>query len=93
MAAIVTQPKFNLATFHAHLVERLPDYARPVFLRLRNNIEVTTTFKIKKVDLVKQSFDPGTIDDPIYVNDPTAKAFVQIDRPLYERIVASQVRL
>jgi fatty-acyl-CoA synthase len=93
MAAIVTQPAFNLATFHDHLMQRLPDYARPVFLRLRTNIEMTSTFKTKKIDLVQEGFDPRTIDDPIYLNDPTAKAFVRIDTGLYERIVSGQVRL
>jgi fatty-acyl-CoA synthase len=93
MAAIVAHDNFNLTAFHDHLVARLPDYARPVFLRIRRSIEVTTTFKQKKLDLVKQGFDPGAISDPIYFNDPAAKAFVRIDAPLYERIRSGQVRL
>jgi fatty-acyl-CoA synthase len=93
MAAIVAEPGFNLAAFREHLAGRLPEYARPVFLRLRNTIEVTTTFKTKKIDLVKQGFDPSIITDPIYFNDPAAKAFVQLDTPLYERIRDGQVRL
>jgi len=93
MAAIVAEPGFNLAAFHEHLAGRLPEYARPVFLRLRNTIEVTTTFKTKKIDLVKQGFDPGAIGDPIYFNDPAQKAFVLLDAPLYQRIRAGQVRL
>jgi fatty-acyl-CoA synthase len=71
----------------------LPDYARPVFLRIRRHIEVTATFKQKKLDLVKQGFDPGEIGDPIYFNDPAAKAFVRLDAALYDRIRAGQVRL
>ncbi|MEA2906233.1 MAG: fatty-acyl-CoA synthase [Alphaproteobacteria bacterium] len=93
MAVIVAKEGFNLAAFREHLAQRLPDYARPVFLRLRNEIEVTTTFKPKKMDLVKEGFDPGLIADPIYFNDPTAKAFVRIDSELYDRIRAGQVRL
>jgi len=93
MATIAAQPAFNLTLFREHLLQRLPEYARPVFLRLRNDIETTTTFKIKKIDLAEQGFDPRTIHDPIYVNDPTAKAFVRVDAPLYERIVGQQVRL
>jgi fatty-acyl-CoA synthase len=93
MAAIVTQSPFDLAGFRAHLADRLPDYAQPVFLRLRNNIEVTTTFKTKKVDLVRQGFDPAVIGDPIYFNDPSVRAFVQLDAPLHERIRKGQVRL
>jgi fatty-acyl-CoA synthase len=56
-------------------------------------MDVTATFKQKKVELVKEGFDPGAIRDPIYFNDPTAKAFVPIDAPLYRRICAGEVRL
>jgi len=93
MAAIVTEPSFNLAAFREHLTQRLPEYARPVFLRLRTNIEMTSTFKTRKVDLVQQGFDPRVIEDPIYVNDPAAKAFVRIDAALYEQIATGKVRL
>jgi fatty-acyl-CoA synthase len=93
MATISAQQGFNLTAFREHLAQRLPDYARPVFVRLRTDIETTTTFKIKKVDLVQQGFDPRTISDLIYVNDPAAKAFVRIDPALYDQIVSGKVRL
>ena len=48
MAAIVAAPDLDLAAFREHLVKRLPDYARPVFLRIRTDIEVTATFKQKR---------------------------------------------
>jgi fatty-acyl-CoA synthase len=93
MAAIVAGEGFNLTAFRDHLAQRLPEYARPVFLRIRHNIEVTTTFKQKKVDLVTQGFDPTATSDPIYFNDPAAKAFVRVDAPFYERIRTGQMRL
>jgi fatty-acyl-CoA synthase len=93
MAAIVARPDLDLAALREHLVKRLPDYARPVFLRIRHDIEVTATFKQKKIDLVKQGFDPGIIGDPIYFNDPASKAFVRLEPALYDRIRAGQVRL
>jgi len=93
MAAVVAKQGFNLAGFREHLVNRLPDYARPVFLRMRGDIEVTSTFKTKKVDLVKEGFDPGLTSDPIYFNDPAAKAFVRLDDALYQSIRAGQMRL
>ena len=49
---------------------RLPPYARPVFLRLQPEIEVTGTFKQRKVELVKEGFDPSAIPDPLYWLDP-----------------------
>src|SRR5882757_6825191 len=35
MAAIVAEDSFNLSAFRDHLTQRLPEYARPVFLRVR----------------------------------------------------------
>ena len=52
----------------------LPDYARPLFLRIQSEIEVTGTFKQKKIDLVREGFDPAATSDPIYFNDPQAQA-------------------
>jgi fatty-acyl-CoA synthase len=78
---------------HDHLAARLPEYARPVFLRIREDMDMTATFKQKKIDLAKQGFDPGITSDPIYFNDPTAKAFVRLDAALYNRICAGEVRL
>jgi fatty-acyl-CoA synthase len=92
MAAIVCNGNFDLAAFHAHLAARLPDYARPLFLRIRQTIDVTATFKQKKLELVAQSFDPRVTGDPIYFNDPAAGAFVPLDAGLYQRIHDGQVR-
>jgi fatty-acyl-CoA synthase len=93
MAAIVARPDLDLAALRAHLANRLPEYAQPVFLRIRTDIEVTATFKQKKVDLVKQGFDPTAISDPIYFNDPNTKAFVPLDAALYDGIRGGKVRL
>jgi fatty-acyl-CoA synthase len=92
-AIVVAKDDFDLASLRELLVKQLPDYARPVFLRIRRNIEVTATFKQKKLDLVKQGFDPGTIADPIYFNDPASKSFVRLDAAWYDRIRAGQMRL
>ena len=58
MAAVVARPNLNLTALHDHLAQHLPEYARPVFLRIREEIDVTATFKQKKIDLVQQGFDP-----------------------------------
>jgi fatty-acyl-CoA synthase len=64
-----------------------------LFLRIRTEMDVTSTFKQKKIDFVAQGFDPSTTADPIYFDDPAAKTFVPIDQALYARIRGSGVRL
>ena len=93
MAALVADGEVDLASLREHLVACLPDYARPVFLHIRSAIEVTSTFKQKKLDLVKQGFDPSLTADTIYFNDAERGAFVRLDPALYARICAGEVRL
>jgi fatty-acyl-CoA synthase len=93
MAAIVCNGAFDLDGLHAHLATHLPDYARPLFLRISSAIEVTSTFKQKKLDLARQAFDPEKVTDPIYFNDPQRRKFVSLDKALYDSIVAGKVRL
>ena len=93
MAAVVARDDLNLTALRDHLARELPEYARPVFLRIRQDNDITTTFKQKKVDLVKEGFDPGGTSDPIYFNDPQRKAFVRVDAELFGEIGAGQMRL
>jgi fatty-acyl-CoA synthase len=93
MAAIVVDQRFDLARFRAHLNERLPDYARPLFLRILGEIEVTATFKHKKSDLARLGYDPSLTDDAIYFNDAGRGAFVRLDTALYERVQSGGIRL
>jgi fatty-acyl-CoA synthase len=44
----------------------LPSYALPLFVRLVESMEHTTTFKSRKVDLREQAYD-SSVEDPVYV--------------------------
>jgi fatty-acyl-CoA synthase len=93
MAAIVCNPSIDLKALRSYLAARLADYARPLFLRIVGAIDVTATFKQRKLALVKEGFDPACVSDPLYVDDPDRRAFVPIDDALYRRIVTGQTRL
>ena len=93
MVAAVVSDDFDLIAFRQHLVERLPDYACPLFLRILGKIETTATFKPKKQDLARESYDPAATADAIYFNDSVSKRFVRIDAALYERIASGDIRL
>jgi fatty-acyl-CoA synthase len=93
MATIVADDRrLDLAAFRTHLIDRLPDYARPVFLRVRDDLEVTATFKHTKSALVREGYDPVATGNPIYFNDREGQAFVRLDKALYERIQSGQLR-
>jgi fatty-acyl-CoA synthase len=92
MAAIVTELRFDLRTFRDHLATRLPDFARPVFVRVVPAIQLTGTFKLRKQTLVMEGFDPGRVN-AVYLDDRTLRAYVALDAHLYERICAGTLKL
>jgi fatty-acyl-CoA synthase len=93
MAAIVCDEDLNLADLHSYLAAHLADYMRPLFLRIRSEIDTTATFKQRKVALVKEGFDPGNISDTLFFDDPRVRAYVRLDSALYHEIVSGEVRL
>ncbi len=93
MIAVVADGQLNLAGLRAHVAKSLPEYARPIFIRLKRELDVTGTFKQRKVDLVKEGFDPSAVKDEIYFNDPQAGAYVPLDAAVYEKIQARAFRL
>jgi fatty-acyl-CoA synthase len=93
MAAIVIDGPLDFAQLRKHLLDQLPAYARPLFLRLRDKIDATGTFKHAKHELQRSGYDPGATTDPIYFADPESQSFVQLDPALHARIAAGAVRL
>jgi len=93
MAAVITSQDFDMTAFWQHLAVRLPEYARPLFLRIREEIEMTPTFKPKKQDLAREGYDPEATADAIYFNDRVSQSLVKVDAILYERLQTGDMRL
>jgi fatty-acyl-CoA synthase len=93
MATLVTEDELDLALLRRHLMSRLPPYARPLFLRIRKNMDLTGTFKYSKTDLVRQGFDPVASNDAVYFDDLESGVFTRLDQELYDRIQMGRVRI
>ncbi len=92
MAAIVVASDFDLRRFPEYLSANLPDYAFPLFLRICDKIETTSTFKSKVQELARQGYDPAGIKDPVFLYDRTLHAFVKLDFAVYKRIQNGEIR-
>jgi fatty-acyl-CoA synthase len=92
MASLVVAPTFDPATLADRLAGNLATYARPVFLRLQPEMEITGTFKLRKVDLVEDGFNPQTIADPLYVFDSAAERYVRLDSARYAAILSGLMK-
>jgi fatty-acyl-CoA synthase len=92
MATLVADPGIDLRLLQQHLVNCLPSYARPAFLRLCEQVQTTGTFKYAKSDLVRQGYDPTATTDAVYFNCHESQEYVRLDKLLYERIQSGQIR-
>jgi len=94
MAAIVEDgSKFDLESFLTRLKAELPPYAIPLFLRLVNTIDITGTFKFRKLDLVRDGFNPSNVPDPLYFYNASQGRYVKLDQGLYDDIISMRCRL
>jgi fatty-acyl-CoA synthase len=93
MAAMVMDGPIDLPAFRAHLTSRLPPYARPVFLRLRESLEITGTFKYSKSELAREGFNPAFTSDMICFDDPELGSFRRLDEAEFDRIQRGGIRL
>lgn len=93
MAAIVADKSFDVEGLYPYLKSRLPVYARPLFLRLSQRLEVTETFKHRKRELAREGFDPRSAPDPVFFASLERSIYTALDLALYEKIVGGAVAL
>ncbi len=91
--AAITPEGVDLKALYAHLAANLPAYARPVFLRFQKDVETTGTFKYRKVELVKEGYDPRATVDPVFVVDNEARSYQPITPELMQKINGGAIRL
>lgn len=94
MAALVPGPGgIDLEALPGYLAGCLPAYAHPRFLRLQPEIEVTGTFKQRKVTLVAEGYDPSASDDRLYFSPSEGGDFVPLDAQTHISIASGRTRL
>ena len=47
----------------------------PLFVRLSADANLTSTFKLRKIDLQRAGYDPSRTRDPLYVRDARAGSY------------------
>ncbi|KAJ0181727.1 hypothetical protein K1T71_002449 [Dendrolimus kikuchii] len=92
MAAIADPTNnIDLKKLAKDLDDTLPSYARPLFLRIMNDIEITGTFKLKKLQYQKEGFDPDVIKEPLYFR--SGADFTPVTSQLFTDICNGKVKL
>ncbi|WP_280265877.1 long-chain-acyl-CoA synthetase [Nocardia wallacei] len=91
MAAVTLRPGAQLdgRALAGQLYDRLPAYAVPLFLRVVDELETTSTFKSRKVELRKQGYTPDA-DSTLYVLAGRAEGYVPYFDAYPDRVATGQ---
>lgn len=98
MAAIVVKGGTEVTSFNwSRLVElmeaNLPVYARPLFIRFKDVLETTVTYKHIKTSLVKEGFDLDKCGkDPVYMYVMKEKRYQLLTRDILENIKNGKIQ-
>ncbi|XP_034476924.1 long-chain fatty acid transport protein 4 isoform X1 [Drosophila innubila] len=92
MAAIYDPTReVNVDTLGTQLSTTLPNYARPIFLRFLRRIDLTGTFKLRKVELQQQGFNPAAIEDELFYVQPNG-SYAPLTESIFQSIQRNEVR-
>ena len=81
MASVNHDERFHIDEFAAFVTRELPGYMRPYFVRLQREMQITVTFKHKKVDYRREGYDPSKVDDPLFFLD--GDRYIPLDADLF----------
>ncbi|MEO0687717.1 MAG: long-chain-acyl-CoA synthetase, partial [Cyanobacteria bacterium J06649_11] len=89
-----TDEKFSIEGLAKALLEELPKYAIPMFIRVGSSLDQTGTFKYQKSALKKENYDFESYDvkDSVYVYDVTKKDYVTLDSEVLDKIKNQEMR-
>ncbi|XP_038837053.1 long-chain fatty acid transport protein 1-like [Salvelinus namaycush] len=94
MAAIADPTgTFDCDAFLREVQQALPPYARPVFLRISPQVDTTGTFKIQKIRLQREGYDPRLSTDQIYFLNSRAGRYEAVNEELHSAIVEGRMAL
>ena len=78
---------FDWNAFSSFVDEKLPAYARPVFVRIIQELETTGTFKLKKGELRDEAYHLEKVnDDAVFVREPKSECYTRLTNENYEKI-------
>ncbi|SFR91536.1 long-chain-acyl-CoA synthetase [Sphingomonas jatrophae] len=79
--------EFDPEAFYAFATGHLAHYAVPLFVRLTETADMTSTFKLRKVEVQREGYGPAFVHgDPLFVADPAGRTYVPLTPEALDRL-------
>ncbi len=88
---LIPGEKMNWKQFLQYINSRMPEHARPIFIRVVENGE-TDPLEELKTRLKNEGYDPRQTKDMILYLDPEKEAYLPLTRERHDEIIAGKVR-
>ena len=77
---------FNWLEFSEYVENNLPKYARPIFIRIIQEMDTTGTFKLKKNELRDDAFNISKVEDKVFCLKPSSNIYERLDGNWLDKI-------
>ena len=77
---------FNWLEFSEYVENNLPKYARPIFIRIIQEMDTTGTFKLKKNELRDDAFNISKVEDKVFCLKPSSNIYELLDGNWLDKI-------
>ena len=72
--------------------ENMPSYQRPIFIRVQPDMEVTGTFKHRKVELVKEGYEISKFSEKLYFYSKSDKDYIPVTQAMVDDINSGKLK-
>ncbi|MFX1456008.1 MAG: AMP-binding protein [Promethearchaeota archaeon] len=91
--SIKSDSNFDIEKFSKFVAESLPKYSIPIFIRLQDQLDLTSTYKITKTTLSEEAYDINKISDPLYYWDQSINKYVPFEENLHNQLLQGTIRI
>jgi citronellyl-CoA synthetase len=90
---VLNENKFEIENFSKYVLENLPSYAVPMFLRITQNLELTGTLKVIKYKLRKEGYNVENLKDPVYFWDASLQKYVVLNQECLNKLANGLLKI
>ncbi|KKK41480.1 MAG: Long-chain-fatty-acid--CoA ligase FadD17 [Candidatus Lokiarchaeum sp. GC14_75] len=84
---------FDIENISKFVIETLPKYSIPIFLRIRDNLALTGSLKITKTELRKEAYDISKINEPIFFWDSMKQSYTKFEASYNQKLFGGNLKI